>query len=132
MAKQALGIDIGGVDDIDPTLNFVDEKTAVAQSVMTTLLHDPGVLWWAPSVGDDIRKYLHRPFDKDSIERSIIRQGQSDERVESVSVEASERVVGTQRVFQFDGSLTLTKNAGNVDFTIAISEAGEILNASVN
>jgi hypothetical protein len=131
----SLGIDIGGVDDIDPTLNFVDPATAAAQAVMTTLLHDAGLLWWAPTVGEDIKKYLHKPFDEEAIERSIVRQSQLDERIESATATAEERIVqgntGPERVFFFTGNLVLTNNAGNVDFTISVSQAGEVLNATV-
>lgn len=132
MATIALGIDIGGVDDIDPTLNFVDEQTAAAQSVMTTLLHDPGVLWWSPSTGKDIRDYLHKPFDPEAIERDVIRQAQADERVTAATCTATERIEGSQRVFDLAVTLTLENNAGDVDFTLSVSEAGEVLNATVS
>jgi hypothetical protein len=131
MAKSPLGIDIGGVDDIDPTLNFVDGATAAAQSVMTDLLHDPGALWWSPAKGKDIRDYLHMPFDKENIERDIVRQAEMDERVDKATCEASERIENGQRVFEFRCNLELTNNSGNVDFTLAVNQAGDVINASV-
>lgn len=106
---SALGIDIGGVDDVDATLNFATGRQTVGESILTTLSVEPGDLWWAPTLGYDLKKHLHIPFDEDTIERNSVRQAELDERVKSASATASQSTDGK--------TITLVMNIELVDET---------------
>jgi hypothetical protein len=124
----ALGIDISGTTDIDPMLTFSDGPKAVAESVIVSLLHDPGRLWWAPQRGHNVNQYLHQPSEIDEIERAIQSQCEADERV----VSAVATVTFQAKTLTLDCKLTLTNNAGDVEFTLSVDEAGKVLSASIN
>lgn len=128
MATKALGIDISGVEDIDLFLSYADGPRAAAEAVMRSLLHDSGRLWWAPDSGHDMRRYLHGFFDADRIQTAVQTQCELDERVDSAAVEAA--VLGDE--LKITVSLTLTNDAGQVQFTLTVNELGEVLSAAVS
>jgi len=126
---SALGIDIGGVDDIDPTLNFVSAGQSVGESVATQLLHDPGLLWWAPTVGYNLRQNLHNTFDQEKIEREVVRQAELDERVQSATCDASVNTKGDSITLVI--SITLVEeNATDLELTLTVTQFEALLNVA--
>jgi hypothetical protein len=123
----ALGIDIGGVDDIDPTLNFVSAGQSVAESVASQLLHDPGLLWWSPTIGYNLRQLLHMPFDEEKIQREVVRQAEFDERVKSASATASVNTKGDTITLVVNLTL-VEEDATDIEFTLTVSEFEALLN----
>jgi hypothetical protein len=123
----ALGRDIKGVTDIDPFLTMADGPRSAAEAVMRSLLHNPGILWWAPERGHDLHQHLHAFFDQERIELAVQQQCEADERVESAAVSAT--MLGKDLRLQID--LVLTQNEANVSLTLTISQLGEVLNAIV-
>jgi hypothetical protein len=127
MATTALGIDIGGVEDVDLFLSFADGPRAAAEAVMRSLLHAPGRLWWATDSGHDILQYLHGFFDADRIKTAVQTQAELDERVEAADVDA--QVLGDE--LKITVNLLLTNNPAKVSFTLTVNELGEVLSAAV-
>lgn len=123
-----LGIDIGGVGDIDPMMNFSSPERAVAESCIASLTHDPGVLWWAPERGHNINRYLHVPTEPDEAERGIQAECEADERVKSAEV----TVTFADKTITCDVKLFLENRQGSVQFTLTVSEAGDVINASIS
>jgi|SRR5690606_4778737 len=120
---NALGIDILGVQDIDPFLSFGSRRESAAHSVMRVLFHDPGALWWAPDRGYHIARHLHGFFDAEAIEAAVRGQLEADERVESVDVVAT--VLG--RELRLEIELVLTNDPTAVTFTVQVSDLGAVL-----
>jgi hypothetical protein len=125
---RALGIDIGGVEDVDLFLSYVDGPRAAAEAVMRGLLHAPGKLWWAPDLGFDVRGLLHQSPTIESIERAVQTQVETDERVESAEVSAV--IFGDE--LRITVNLTLTQDPTKVQFTLTVNQLGEVLDASVS
>lgn len=125
---MALGIDIGGVDDVDQLLSFTDGPRAAAEAAMVSLFHSPGVLWWAPDVGFDLRTLLNSFASPDQVRRQVTSQLEIGERVDSAQV--SVEVLGTE--MRIDVTLVLTEDDGDVQFTLTIDELGTILNADIS
>lgn len=123
----ALGIDIGGVEDVDLFLSYVDGPRATAEAVMRGLLHAPGKLWWAPDLGFNVRGLLHQFFDADRIERAVQAQIETEERVDSADVTAT--ALGDE--LRLAVELVLTQDLAKVQFTLTINQLGEVLDASV-
>ena len=123
----ALGTDIGGVDDIDPFLTLVDGARAAAESVAVSLLHDPGILWWAPERGHAMHQHLHREFDAEAVERAAVAEAEQDERVESA--EATAELFGTE--LRLTVRLTLTQDETQVTLTLNIDQVDGVLSSSV-
>jgi hypothetical protein len=122
-----LGKDIKGITDIDAFLTVTNGPRAVAEAVMRSLLHNPGILWWAPERGHDLHQHLHVFFDQERIELAVRQQAEEDERVDSAR--ASATLFGTE--LQLQVALTLTQNAAKVRFTLTIGSLGEVINAAV-
>lgn len=122
-----LGIDIGGVTDVDKFLSYVDGPRAAAEAVLRSLLHTKGKLWWAPDSGYDVQQHLHSFFDAERIERNVQTQCELDERVKSAEVSAT----------SFGGELKISIHLILIDantpadLTLSIDQLGRVLNASV-
>lgn len=123
-----LGKDIKGVTDVDPFLTVTNGPRAAAEAVMRSLLHNPGVLWWAPDQGHNVQNYLHGFFDQERIELGVRQQAERDERVESASVVAT--LLGQELQLRID--LVLTQDQAKVTLTLNIGSLGEVINASVS
>jgi hypothetical protein len=123
----ALGRDIKGVTDVDKFLTLTNPPRAAAEAVMRSLLHSPGILWWAPERGHDLHQHLHAFFDKERIELAVRQQAELEERVESARATAT--LLGNELQLRVD--LTLTQNEAKVSFTITIGSLGEVINASI-
>lgn len=123
----ALGIDIKGVSDVDPFLTLASPGRSAAEAVMRSLLHMPGILWWAPDRGHDLHQHLHTAFDQERIELAVQQQAEQEERVESASVVATQ--LGQELRLQIE--LTLTQNEANVTLTVTIGALGELINVSI-
>lgn len=125
---RALGIDIGGVEDVDLFLSYVEGPRATAEAVMRGLLHAPGKLWWAPALGFDVRSLLHQSPTAERVERAVQTQVESDERVEAADVAAA--IFGDE--LRITVGLTLTQDPTKVQFTLTVNQLGEVLDASVS
>ena len=125
---RALGLDIGGVEDVDLFLSYSDPPRAAAEAVMRGLLHSPGKLWWAPDLGFDVRGLLHQFFDAERIERAVQTQVETDERVDSAEVSAT--ALGDE--LRITVNLVLTQNPAKVEFTLTVNQLGEVLDASIS
>lgn len=125
---RALGIDIGGVEDVDRFLSYSDGPRATAEAVMRGLLHAPGKLWWAPDLGFDVRGLLHQSPSTESVERAVQTQVETDERVDSADVAAV--IFGDE--LRITVALTLTQDPTKVQFTLTVNQLGEVLDASVS
>ena len=124
----ALGRDIKGVTDVDKFLTLTNGPRAAAEAVMRSLLHNPGILWWAPERGHDLHQYLHAFFDKERIELAVRQQAEREERVDSARVTAT--LLGTELQLQVE--LTLTQDEAKVAFTLNIGSLGEVIAANVS
>jgi hypothetical protein len=120
---NALGIDILGVQDIDPFLTLGSRRESAAHIVLRSLFHDPGALWWAPDRGYHLVHRLHTFFDPDAIESAVRAQLEASELVESVDVVAT--ALGRELRLEIDLKLTNDPNA--VTLTLQVSELGEVL-----
>lgn len=123
MAKNGLGIDIRGVDDIDLYLSYGDEKQSTGDSIVRVLFHEAGALWWAPDRGYHLARHLHGFFNKDQIQENVKSQIEADERVDSCTVTVEE--FGRECRIKIEA--TLIQNAGAVEYTVSVSELGVIL-----
>ena len=124
----ALGRDIKGVTDVDKFLTLTNPPRAAAEAVMRSLLHNPGILWWAPDQGHNLHNYLHAFFDKERIELAVRQQAEREERVDSARVTAT--LLGTELQLQVE--LTLTQDEAKVAFTLNIGSLGEVIAANVS
>ena len=124
----ALGRDIKGVTDVDKFLTLTNPPRAAAEAVMRSLLHNPGILWWASERGHDLHQYLHAFFDKERIELAVRQQAEREERVDSARVTAT--LLGTELQLQVE--LTLTQDEAKVAFTLNIGSLGEVIAANVS
>jgi hypothetical protein len=122
-----LGKDIKGVTDVDAFLTVTNGPRAAAEAVMRSLLHNPGVLWWAPDQGHNIQNYLHGFFDKERIELAVSQQAEREERVQEANVTAT--ILGKELQLRVD--LVLTQTAAKVTFTLNIGSLGEVINATI-
>lgn len=122
-----LGKDIAGVEDVDKFLTMTSGPRATAQAVMRSLLHSPGVLWWAPERGYNLWDHVHGFFDQERIERAIQTEAEADERVQSASVSAE--LLGSE--MQLTINLVLTQTQTDVTLTVTIDQLGGILDASI-
>lgn len=122
-----LGKDIEGVEDIDPFLTLADGPRAATQAVMSSLSHNPGVLWWAPERGHSLLNRLHAVPDEEQTIRAVQRQAELDERVESAT--ATVTVLGD--TLQLGVDLVLTQTEGATSFTITIDRLGAVLDATI-
>jgi hypothetical protein len=128
MATPGLGIDIGGISDVDSLLSYSDEKKSVAEAVIVSLSHGPGVLWWAPQRGFNLIEALHSDMTTDEIEQGIRNEAEAEERVESAEVTVSEP---ERSRFEVQCKLTLINNAGDVQLTLSVDQAGAAINAVI-
>lgn len=94
---------------------------------MRSLLHNPGILWWAPERGHDLHQHLHAFFDRERIELAVRQQAEQEERV--ATARATATLLG--RELQLRVELTLTQDADKVSFTLTIGALGEVINASI-
>lgn len=94
---------------------------------MRSLLHQPGVLWWAPERGHDLHQHLHAFFDQERIELAVRQQCEADERVAAAEVNAT--LLGSELQLRVD--LTLTQDESRVSFTLTIGSLGQVINATV-
>jgi hypothetical protein len=123
-----LGKDIKGITDIDPFLTVTNGPRAAAESVMRSLLHNAGVLWWAPDSGFNLHGLLHGFFDKERIELAVRQQCERDERVDSA--EAVATLLGEELQLRVD--LILTQDGSKVSFTLNISALEGVINAAIS
>jgi hypothetical protein len=119
----ALGIDIGGVEDVDRFLSYTSPARAAAEAVVCSLLHPPGTLWWAPQRGHDIRQYLHAFCDADRIQEAVRAQCEMEERVASATVKAQQ--VGSLLILTI--TLVLTQDESQVTLTLTVDQLGNAL-----
>ncbi len=124
---MALGIDIAGVEDVDSFLTLAASSQSAGEAVMVSLLHSPGVLWWEPERGYDLRQHLNSFAETERIENAVTSQAELDERVESADVVASV----DNGVLTINVSLVLTEDDGDVEFTLSIDEVGSVINANI-
>lgn len=124
---MALGFDISGVEDVDSFLTLTDGPKSAAQAVMSSLLHSPGVLWWAPETGHDVRQYLNGAVIEERVQRAVTAQAELDERVDSAQCVVTR--IGNE--VTIDVALVLTEDDSAVEFTLTIDQLGAVLNASV-
>lgn len=125
-----LGIDIGGTTDVDPMLSFSSKEKSAAEAVIASFMHKPGALWWAPHRGlGGLQQFLHQPTEADEVERLLQTEAEAEERVASAVITVT---YPTPKTIQVDGKLTLINNAGDVQFTLTVSEAGEVISATIN
>lgn len=123
-----LGIDIYGVEDINPYLNTVDPAKAVAQAVARSLLHAQGRLWWARDRGFDLRQQLHRFLDGlETIQLGVEQEIAKEERVKSFVVTVSRQTSHVDVVID----LKLTQNQGDVTLTLSVNLVDGALRALV-
>jgi len=122
-----LGIDIGGVEDVDLFLSSTDPSTAAAEASARVLLHGPGKLWWAPDTGHDVRQYVHGFGDPSRIEHNVQTAIEADERIKSADVKAD--VFGKE--LRITVNLTFIGNNAPVTLTLRIDELGKVLDAQV-
>jgi hypothetical protein len=125
---NALGIDIGGVEDVDLFLSYVAGPRAAAEAVMRSLLHSPGKLWWAPDLGYDVRGELHRFLDAERTERAVQTQAENEERVDSAQVTVT--ALGDE--IRIAVELILTQDGSKVQFTLTVNQLGEVLDVSTS
>lgn len=128
MATPGLGIDIGGVSDVDSMLSYSDEKKAVAEAVAVSFTHGPGVLWWAPQRGFNLIEALHSDMTADELEQNMRAQAEAEERVDSAEVTVTEP---SRSTFEAQVKLTLINNAGDVQLTLKVDQAGAAINAVI-
>lgn len=126
----ALGVDIAGVEDIDPMLSLADGRLAAAQAVLTSLLHQPGKLWWSPETGYDVRQHLHASFDAEAIQRAVESQCTADERVDTATCVATVTGPLTQQVLTLSIDLVLT-TAETAELTLSVDQVGDVINTGV-
>lgn len=124
---MALGIDIAGVDDVDSFLTLADGPQAAGEAAMTALLHESGILWWAPDRGYDLRQHLNSFATPERVQRAVVSQVEQGERVESA--ECSVTILGNE--MQIEVAIILTEEDGAVEFTLTINEVGEVLSSAV-
>lgn len=121
---NALGIDILGVQDVDPFLSLGSRRQSAAESVMRVLFHEPGALWWAPDRGYHLARHLHAFLDDpEAIETAVRGQLEADERVDSVDVTVT--VLGREMRIEID--LILTNDPNAVTFTLTVDQLGAVL-----
>lgn len=118
-----LGIDIAGVQDVDPYLSFATPQRSAADAVMRSLFHEPGALWWAPDRGWHLAQHLHGFFDAEVIESGVKAQVEADERVESVEVRAEQ--FGTE--CQLTIEVVWTNDSAATTFTVTVDRAGSVI-----
>lgn len=124
----ALGTDIGGVEDFDAFISYATSPgQAAGEAIMCSLLHGPGVLWWAPHRGTDIRAYLHRDASEEEIRIAIEAEVAKEERVESAVVTVTK--LGSEVTIQIDP--TLTNDPAKVTLTLQVDAVAGVLAASV-
>lgn len=122
-----LGIDIGGVEDVDLFLSSTDERTSAAEAAARVLLHGPGKLWWAPDKGHDVRQYVHSTGDAARIKANVQSAVESDERIGSADVD----VVVFGKELLITVKLVLISSNTPTTLTVRIDELGKILDAQV-
>jgi hypothetical protein len=122
-----LGTDIAGVEDIDLFLSTADPSLAAAQAVMRSLLHAPGLLWWAPDAGHDVKQYLHGFFDAERMRRGIQAACEREERVATAKVTAN--IFGTE--IKLSINLTFIDGSTPATLTLTIDQLGKVLDASI-
>lgn len=129
-----LGIDIDGgfVDDlgaldVDRFLTLVDERRSVAQSLMSSILHGAGRLWWIPDSGVDLQGYLHSSTPASVIESAVVKQLELEERVDTSTVAVE--VFGDELILAAE--IFLTDDESAITLTLRIDELGTVLDASI-
>lgn len=128
---SALGVDIAALStdplDIDPYFRLASGPRAVAEAVAASLSHEPGILWWSPDRGTDLRGMLHRDFSASGIAAAVEAEALKDERVVGASATASSLGPGQIRV-----ELELELRGGDsstVELTLNVDEVAGVLAA---
>ena len=75
------GSDIGGIDDVDAALTFVEGPRVVAEALCCRLGNIQGTTEDDPSNGNDLTLLIGSVIDTASEERKIVDQMKADERV---------------------------------------------------
>lgn len=126
-STPALGRTFGclgpGAEDIDPYFPLVDGARAAAEAVAASLQHEPGVLWWAPDRGTNLRGFLHRPFEAEEIQVQVEAEAVKDERVAAAPTLATADGAALTVAIE----LSLNTQASAVQLTLTVSDAGELL-----
>jgi|SRR5688572_24942202 len=123
----ALGKDIGGIGDLDSFLSFVDGPQAAGERVMCSLMHSPGVIWWAPDRGTNLLDFLHRDASAEEMQMAIEGEIAKEEAVETSVVS----VVKFGSEAQIRIELSLTQDEGKVTLTLAVDKVAGVLAAAV-
>lgn len=116
------GIDLAGVDDLDPTGREVTGRMVLLESIARRYQTPRGTLFGFPEDGLDLRKYISGKATPRSLERikvEILDEARKDQRVLSASMVRWEFVpTGAQSKLSFglelhdaDGPFTMTVTA---------------------
>ena len=112
---------------MDSFLTLATGPQSAGEAIMVSLLHSPGILWWDPEKGHDIRQHLNAASPTERVQRAVISQAELDERVES-----ADAIVSLDNgVMTINVSLVLTEDDDDVEFTLSIDEVGSVINANI-
>ncbi len=113
------GVDISGVNDVNGSLSLVSGRKGLVESVSRRLITPRGSLFYDPTYGLDLTRYLNISNPSISlIQHSIEQQCMLDERIDDADAEVT-----------FDGAtlrteITLTDDAGPFNFTALVTSDG--------
>lgn len=126
---SALGVDVAALStdplDVDPYFRLINGGRAVAEAVAAALSHEPGVLWWSPDRGTDLRGMLHRDFSAANVEGAVEAEALKDERVVGAEATATSLGPGQLRV-----ELELELRSGDsetVQLTLNVDDVAGVL-----
>lgn len=112
MADADYGVDFSGVEDLDFNLTTVSGPTAVAQAIARELLTPFGTLFYAPTYGNDVRRFLGAMITSPgSIAASVEATALKDQRVENARARVTfinETLTIEMRVFLAAGPFDMT------------------------
>ncbi len=112
-----LGIDIGGVLDIDGNLSLVEGRLGLAQSISRRLSTPRGGLFYDLEYGFDLRVFLNTPVRPDEVRRGVENECLKDERVDDARAE----VAFNEAASTLTVRITITDGDGPFVFTISVS-----------
>lgn len=77
------GSDLGGVDDLDENLTFVEGPLCWAQAILCRLGNVPGTCEDEPTNGYDLTLLIGSSIDPGEVSRKVVEQAKADERTAS-------------------------------------------------
>ena len=113
-----LGSDIGGVDDVDAELSFVEGAQCWAQALLCRVGNVAGTTEDDPTNGFDLSMLIGSVVDTGDAERKIVAQCMADER--TASARASVSQVGGQLVIAITAA---SVNGDKLSTVHSVSEA---------